>query len=151
MCAEAASVRPCQEEDLALIEEILRVCPEAAGWSVAALRAMLREHAPYFLVAAQRTEIVGFICGRKMADEGEILNLAVRPALRRLGSGRRLVEAFLQIGADQGVVKVHLEVRASNQRAIRFYRAMGFQEDGKRVGYYQAPTEAAVLMTHILG
>lgn len=151
MCAEAVSLRLCREEDLPQIEEILGLCPEAAGWSAAALRATFKEHTPYLLIATQQTQIVGFICGRKMVDEGEILNLAVRPLLRRLGVGRRLVQAFLRIAANQGVVKVHLEVRESNTVAIQFYTGVGFRQAGKRPGYYQAPAEAAVLMTAMLG
>jgi [ribosomal protein S18]-alanine N-acetyltransferase len=149
--AEPIPVRPCREQDLAQLEEIIKSAPEAAGWSGNSLRESFGAYAPYFLVAFQETEIDGFICGRQVADQAEILNLAVRPDRRRHGVGHALVQAFLQVVAQQAGTTVHLEVRESNLAAISLYTYAGFRVTGKRTGYYQAPLEAAVLMTcHVL-
>jgi [ribosomal protein S18]-alanine N-acetyltransferase len=139
-------IRPCREEDLAQLEELIKGAPEAAAWSGNSLRQSFIEYGPYFLAAFQGTEIEGFICGRRVADEAEILNLAVRPDRRRQGIAHKLVATLLEIVATEGVTRVHLEVRESNVAAIRLYTQAGFRVAGKRPGYYQAPAEAAVLM-----
>jgi len=149
--AEPIRVRPCREQDLPQLEEILKASPGAAGWSGSSLRESSASCAPYFLLAFQETQIDGFICGRLVADEAEILNLAVRPDRRRQGIGQALVQAFLRVVKAQAGTTVHLEVRESNLGAIAFYAHAGFRVTGKRPGYYQAPPEAAVLMTrHVL-
>lgn len=150
VCAEPMRIRPCREEDLLQLEEILRGAPQAADWSAGSLRESFIEYGPYFLVASQETEIEGFICGRRVADEAEILNLAVRPERRRLGVGHRLVEAFLEFVANEGATLVHLEVRESNVAAIGLYAGEEFNITGRRPGYYQKPVEAAVLMTRMV-
>jgi len=145
--AEPIRVRPCHEQDLPQLEEILKTAPQAAGWSGSSLRESFVSCAPYFLVAFQQTQINGFICGRQVADEAEILNLAVRSDRRRHGIAHALVQAFLQMVAQQAGTTVHLEVRESNLAAIGLYTHAGFRVTGTRPGYYQAPLEAAVLMT----
>ncbi len=45
-----------------------------------------------------------------------------------------------------GATELLLEVRASNLAALAFYRAQGFVETGRRIGYYTDPIEDAVLM-----
>ena len=82
-----------------------------------------------------------------VADEAHIHNLAVIPEARRHGLGRRLLRLALEIAARRGARAVHLEVRAGNAAARALYRAMGFQEVGKRVSYYSAPVEDAVLLS----
>jgi [ribosomal protein S18]-alanine N-acetyltransferase len=150
VCAEPVNVRLCREEDLPQVEEVLRISPEAAGWLAGSLRESFEREGPLFQVACQGPEIVGFICGRRVADEAEILDLAVRPERRRQGVGQKLVEAFLETGASEKWSRVHLEVRESNAAAIALYSRAGFQQTGRRPGYYQAPSEAALLMTHVL-
>lgn len=156
MCAEIArkgtvEVRRCERNDLREIQEILKAAPEAAVWSEAALAKALEEDASYFLVAEQDREIAGFVVGREIAEEAEILNLAVKPEYRRRGIGQSLVRALLEVLAGTGVVKVYLEVRESNQGGIAFYRRLGFQEAGRRDRYYHQPEEAALVLEAKIG
>jgi ribosomal-protein-alanine N-acetyltransferase len=72
-------------------------------------------------------------------DEVEVLNLAVDPAFRRQGIGTRLL---LSIASRH----VFLEVRESNEGALRLYRKLGFQEVGRREKYYDDPEETAIVM-----
>jgi ribosomal-protein-alanine N-acetyltransferase len=81
-----------------------------------------------------------------VADEAEILNLAVRRQNQRRGEGHALLSAVLGQLHRRGVNKVFLEVRESNEAGISFYEKMGFAETGRRPGYYREPEEAAVLM-----
>jgi [ribosomal protein S18]-alanine N-acetyltransferase len=153
VCAEPKAVNAaglrvisCNLADLPEIEQILRVSPEASAWSLEALSDALRHHARYFFVARNEQGIAAFICGRKVAEEGEILNLAVRPGLRKRGMGKALAGKLLHAFAQDGVAQVFLEVRESNAPAISFYRQLGFHQIGHRPSYYQNPPEAALVL-----
>ena len=153
MCGEgktsgqnASSVTNCRPGDLREIEQILAVSSEAADWSAEALADALRRHPTYFFVARAESRIAGFACGRVVADEAEILNLAIRPELRNRGIGKELVSKLLHTFTLQGVAQVFLEVRKSNATAIAFYHHLGFRQVGERPGYYQNPTEPALVL-----
>ena len=104
-----------------------------------------------FLVAEEGGEIAGY-CGVLTAlDQGDVLNVGVRPERQRQGIGRRLIGALIKKMDERGVASLYLEVRTSNQAAIDLYEASGFKEVGRREGYYEAPREDAVLMCRTSG
>ena len=78
--------------------------------------------------------------------ELEILNLAVEPAARRRGCGRRLLLLALQAGRKMGMQKAILEVREGNAPALALYRACGFGETGRRRRYYADTGEDALVL-----
>ena len=79
----------------------------------------------------------GFSLVRTVADEAELLLLAVTPSQRRRGIGRRLLENFVDGARSGGVSRVHLEVRDGNP-AIEMYRSAGFLPIGRRRNYYHS-------------
>ncbi len=79
-------------------------------------------------------------------DEGQITNIAVHPDHRRRGYGEAIVRALLRHAKDCRLESVSLEVRVSNEAAIALYRGAGFTEAGRRKGFYQKPTEDALVM-----
>jgi len=79
---------------------------------------------------------VGFSLFRSVANESELLLLAVSPDHRRRGVGRRLLQDFLGHARTDGITRVHLEVRDGNP-AIRMYRHAGFEPIGRRRNYYR--------------
>jgi ribosomal-protein-alanine N-acetyltransferase len=83
-------------------------------------------------------EIIGFSLSRTVADEAELLLLAVSPAHQRRGIGRCLLEEFLDRARKAGVARVHLEVRDGNP-AVAMYRTVGFLPVGRRCNYYHSP------------
>lgn len=100
-----------------------------------------------FLVVEEKEKILGY-CGLLMVlDEGDVTNVAVRKDRQREGIGHFLVESMLRLSSDMGITKVHLEVRAGNETAIRLYSRLGFERDGLRKKYYTDPVEDAILMT----
>ncbi len=135
----------CRREELSEVQAILQASPEAAAWSLSALTDAFEKYC--FLVSWHRQEIAGFISGRRILDEGEILNLAVKPSLRRHGLGKTLVQALLKAFTQEGAVQVFLEVRESNATAIAFYQRLGFRQIGERSRYYQNPVEAALVLS----
>ena len=83
-------------------------------------------------------DTIGFCLFRTVADESELLLLAVSPDCHRRGVGRRLLDDFLERARNDGVARVHLEVRDGNE-AVAMYRNAGFSPVGKRRNYYHAP------------
>ncbi|MBK7544049.1 MAG: ribosomal protein S18-alanine N-acetyltransferase [Candidatus Competibacteraceae bacterium] len=70
--------------------------------------------------------------------EAHILNLCVRPELQGRGLSRQLLDHLLELAISLQAQTVFLEVRLSNQRALRLYASVGFCEVGLRRGYYPA-------------
>ncbi|MDP1830976.1 MAG: GNAT family N-acetyltransferase [Geothrix sp.] len=78
------------------------------------------------------------------AGEAELLRIAVDPAHRGGGLGRILLEACQRELAEEGMLRLYLEVRASNAAAIRLYGACGWERCGLRPGYYPDGEDAAL-------
>lgn len=81
---------------------------------------------------------VGFSLVRSVADEAELLLLAVLPTHHRRGVGARLLDDFLKRARNDGIARVHLEVREGNP-AVEMYHSAGFSPVGRRRNYYHAP------------
>lgn len=80
-------------------------------------------------------EVVGFSLTRTVADESELLLIAVREDRHRRGIGRKLLDHFSQSAKVAGLARIHLEVRDGNP-AIAMYSAAGFTAIGRRRNYY---------------
>ena len=81
----------------------------------------------------------GFILGRTVADEAEVLTLAVDPAYRQLGIARALLLEFEKTAKLRGAAKIWLEVASGNVAALSLYRRANFRESGRRTSYYRRP------------
>lgn len=80
--------------------------------------------------------VIGYLAAQFVEDEAEILNIAVLPGYRERGIGGRLLDRIEKF-CDQNAIRVfHLEVRRSNECAIRLYEKHGFERVGLRRGYY---------------
>ena len=141
-----ATIREFRAADAAGATAVLRESSEAANWSEKSYVESLGWRGAVALASEVEGTVAGFVIGRQIADEGEILNLAVVPARRRRGEGGALLKAALNEFRARRASRVFLEVRESNDAAIAFYGKHGFAETGRRVGYYQDPAEAAILM-----
>ena len=100
------------------------------------------------LVAEENNRIIGYIGMYLAMDEGEITNVAVAPVERCHGVGGMLLTELLKIAENKGVARIVLEVRASNDSAIRLYERNGFVQCGMRKGFYEFPKEDAYVMVH---
>jgi ribosomal-protein-alanine N-acetyltransferase len=85
-----------------------------------------------------REAVLGFSLVRTVAGESELLLIAVLPGEQRRGVGGLLLEQFLDQAREDGVRRVHLEVRDGNP-AIGMYMRAGFSPVGRRRNYYHAP------------
>lgn len=103
-------------------------------WNEAEFRDLMRGPGTFLL-----NENRGFLLGRVIAGEAELLTLAVDPKGRRNGTGRALVERFAQEAEALGAESAFLEVSAENDAARALYAATGWKESGRRKGYYRSP------------
>ena len=101
-----------------------------------------------FLVAEENGHIIDYIGMYLSIDEGEITNVAVSAAKRCRGAGAQLLKELLKIAENKGIAKIVLEVRVSNDSAIRLYERNGFVQCGVRKGFYEFPKEDAYIMVH---
>lgn len=106
----------------------------SAPWDAAAFEALLGQAGVFAIEAPE-----GFILIRSVADEAEILTLAVDPAARRRGVGARLVREGAAEAAARGATRLFLEVADDNPAALALYARAGFTEAGRRRGYYARP------------
>lgn len=79
---------------------------------------------------------VGFAMARVVADEAELLLLAIEPGMRRRGVGAALLRSVIDTARARRAVRLHLEVRAGNA-AIGLYTRHGFAKVGARRDYYR--------------
>jgi ribosomal-protein-alanine N-acetyltransferase len=142
--ADLWQIRRARPADAGRLVPVERLC-FSDPWSATAFEEMLRFPLTLALVAERNGEVDGYLIGRSVAEEGEILNLAVRPTVRRQGLGGQLLEAGLAALAGAGAHRVWLEVRVSNQEAQALYQHRGFQPAGRRARYYKNPVEDALV------
>lgn len=116
------------------------------GWSDGEIERMLRDRHVLAHRAMSGASLAGFILSRVVADEAEILSVAVNAARRGKGLARRLLDLHLRRLAGLGVRAVFLEVEEGNAPALRLYRRAGFREVGRREGYYRESRGAAALV-----
>ncbi|HLH85314.1 MAG TPA: ribosomal protein S18-alanine N-acetyltransferase [Thermoplasmataceae archaeon] len=87
--------------------------------------------------------IIGFIVGSKVnSEEARVLLLAVDENYRGMGIGRLLLDEFLQLCLRENIISVRLEVRTDNDRAISFYKKLGFVITARMKAYYSDSSDA---------
>ncbi|PKM08817.1 MAG: ribosomal-protein-alanine N-acetyltransferase [Gammaproteobacteria bacterium HGW-Gammaproteobacteria-4] len=129
-----ALIRPMTEADLDAVMAIeLRAYPYP--WTDGIFRDCVRAgHHAWVL------DRDGSLCGYGVlsiaANEGHLLNVCVAPEFQGRGLGRRLLRRMLDIARWHHAHRVFLEVRPSNTHALALYQDEGFNEVGRRRGYY---------------
>jgi ribosomal protein S18 acetylase RimI-like enzyme len=92
-----------------------------------------------FLVGTNRDQIIASVMVGYEGHRGWLNYLAVAADMRRRGVGRLMVAEAERRLARAGCPKINLQVRASNQQVVEFYRRIGYSVDdvvsmGKRIG-----------------
>ena len=83
-------------------------------------------------------EIAGYCIMSIGASEAHVLNLCIAENYRRIGLGQKLLSHMLVMAKHKNVGTVFLEVRPSNEAALRLYDKLGFNQIGVRGDYYPA-------------
>ena len=98
------------------------------------------------MILEEEGEASGYCVFRTIAGEAELLRIGVRPPLRGLGYGKKLMEGVVENSRKNGVTAIALEVREGNTPARSLYKSYGFKEECIRSDYYRDPKEDAVIM-----
>lgn len=130
--------------DVVLLAELNRRCfadpagPDAAGtpWNARDIAEILALPGAFAVLAVAEGQPVGFLLGRSVLEDCEILSLGVLAEHRRGGHGRRLLRAAAEAALRRGARRLLLEVSERNAAAQAFYRAEGFAAIGRRKNYY---------------
>ena len=152
MSAHQIGIRLATPRDAQAIALMSRDLVESGlGWKYDAARVLqaIREPDTLAPVACERGRIAGFALMEFGEERAHLVLLAVRPAERRRGIGRLLVEWLVASARVAGIASLHLELRAGNEAARGFYRALGFDETIVVPGYYRG-REAALRMIRVL-
>jgi ribosomal-protein-alanine N-acetyltransferase len=142
-----ATIRPAVADDISLVAEVERDA-FADPWSLRSFQELLASRAAIFLVAARSDQelILGYVVAVAVADQAEILNLAVVESARRQGLGGELLDAAIAAVSARGAGEVFLDVRESNKEALALYGSRGFAALGRRSRYYRNPVEDALIL-----
>ncbi len=144
-------LRPMLDEDIGAVMAIEnQVYPH--GWTEGIFHDCLRVHYSCWVLEQQK-KLIGYGIMSVAVGEAHILNVAVAPSCQGEGLGRDLLMHLLQTGRRHGAETAFLEVRPTNQIAIRLYETTGFHQVGYRRDYYPADKgrEDAVIMARDLG
>jgi ribosomal-protein-alanine acetyltransferase len=119
------------------------------SWNEQRILHCMRNRECIVLSARDRRRLVGFAIMEFYDEHAHLSLFAVQPGYQRLGVGRQLIEWLEASARTAGTFSVHLELRASNDAARRFYERMGYREVGRKPAYY-AGREDALRMLHNL-
>ncbi len=102
------------------------------AWSEIEFRDLLSQSGVFAI-----TRSGALLLGRVVADEAELLTLAVVPVGRRKGTATDLITEFMTEARQRGAHHVFLEVAAENTAACALYSKCGFHSSGRRRNYYR--------------
>jgi len=124
----------------------LEVANFSAPWSMAMLETELyNDLASYLVAEGEDGTVLGYAGVHVVLDEGHITNVCVGETFRRQGVGRELLKVYLRYG-DAHLATLDLEVRQSNEAAVKLYEGLGFEIAGRRPNYYTEPSEDGYIM-----
>lgn len=136
-------IRQMQKEDIPRIVYLEETyLGETLGEEL--LESELKSNVAKFFVAILDNKIVGYIGRYAYFNEAEILNFVVDETYQRQGIGQALFDYVLN--EAENLEKITLEVRASNQKAINFYKKNGFIQIYRRIAYYKNKEDALLLI-----
>jgi [ribosomal protein S18]-alanine N-acetyltransferase len=130
---------------LATMLEIDRRC-FGGHWSEDTYRRELDSPNGHFIGRFDGEQLVGMGCFWSILDEAHITLMAILPEYRGRGWGKDLLVGLMAEAVAIGMHHATLEVRASNEVAVKLYEKMGFETLGHRKKYYQNPEEDALVM-----
>lgn len=142
-------IRAATEDDLAAVHNLEQQL-YSTPWSERSFLFELTHERSLFWVLTDQKEIVGYQVGWSIMEAYHLHNIAVHGKHRGTGIAREFLVFLTGYLQRLALQSIELEVRASNLRAIAFYRHCGFDVLGIRRRYYRSPTEDAILMQNLI-
>jgi [ribosomal protein S18]-alanine N-acetyltransferase len=139
--------RPLRMRDLGTIEDIERRA-YPTPWSRSMFASELAKASSICLGAfdEESGRLVGYLIIARYVDAWHVMNIAVDPDYQRRGIATLLLEELFELTSTDARRGYTLEVRVSNEGAIRLYERLGFKGRGVRRGYYTDNREDALIM-----
>ena len=140
-------IRELQLRDLAAIDEIEKQS-YPTPWSRSMFAGELAKPSSICLGAydEETSRLIGYLIISRYVDAWHVMNVAVAPEQRRNGIASALMERLFELTVGDGRRGYTLEVRVSNEGAIKLYESLGFRARGIRRGYYTDNREDALIM-----
>ena len=145
MTAVALEIRRLSLGDLDDVEAIEKRAYRTP-WSRSMFASELAKPASICLGAFEGDRLVGYVINSRYVDAWHVMNVAVSPSHQRRGIATQLLEHLFDLTRDDERRGYTLEVRTSNEDAIRLYEKLGFERRGIRRGYYTDNREDALIM-----
>jgi [ribosomal protein S18]-alanine N-acetyltransferase len=148
---EQLAIEPMRESDIPTVQEIERHIFATPWPRNAYYRELSSRSSAYYVVLRRWTgpvpgEVVGYAGMWRMYDEAHVTTIGVRRDKQGSGYGRVIFAGLVQAAYEMGAKWMTLEVRASNDTAMRMYEGFGFKVIGRRKGYYTDNGEDALVM-----
>ena len=118
--------------------------PTEEVWSAQSMKSAIELSSTLSVGLEQDGSLIGLLLIQKTPPDAEILTIAVAPSQRRNGYAQTLLDHAQNLLGGHGVDRLLLDVAADNKPAIAFYARNGFEQDGRRRGYYPRESGAAV-------
>jgi len=138
-------ISPIEQRHISAIAKLEKVCFSEPWSSEAILESY--SHGVKFFVAENEEDVLGYIGFSAVCGEGYVTNVAVFPKYRNIGVGTALVNEAISYCKNNNLDFLSLEVRKSNENAIKLYKKSGFKVVGERKDFYRNPKENALIMT----
>jgi [ribosomal protein S18]-alanine N-acetyltransferase len=145
MTTVAIEIRTLDLSDLDAIEQIEQQA-YPTPWSRSMFASELAKPTSICLGAFEGRDLVGYIINSRYVDAWHVMNVAVHPEHQRRGVATALLEKLFERTRGDERRGYTLEVRVSNEGAIRLYEQLGFDSRGIRRGYYTDNREDALIM-----
>ncbi|CDI06232.1 ribosomal protein S18-alanine N-acetyltransferase [Candidatus Nitrosotenuis uzonensis] len=148
-------IRRCDLSDLIPVMEInLKTLPE--HYSDYFYESLLAEMPEAFLVAEKNGKLVGYIMCKTeygfsnfkklgFVKKGHVVSVAVLEEHRRFGLGRAIIEEAINGAKSKRCDELYLEVRCSNNDAVRLYEKIGFVIKQRLKAYYRDGEDAFLM------
>ena len=138
-------IREMSDEDIDKVSIIEEEC-FSMPWKPDDFRQMIENDNMTYVVLTLDDEVIGGAGLRCILTDGEITNVAITKKHRGKGYAKPMLEKLMELGKKLGCEAFTLEVRVSNEPAIRLYKSLGFREAGIRPNFYDKPKEDALIM-----
>lgn len=150
------NVRDAQEADLQTIMQIERLCFQSGFWKEENVLYEMKENpVAHFWVIELSIDnedgyrVVGFSDYWETFDSATICQIAIHPYLQHKQLGSALMDAIYNDCRTKGIQFITLEVRVSNEKAIKFYKKHGFQVETTKPHYYDNGEDAYYMMLKV--
>ena len=114
-------------------------------WNPSILKQELLCDNSYFIVAKNKSEIIGFAGFKALLDTADLMNIVVKKSYRNQGIGSLLLKELMHLFYSFSLSSLYLEVNENNFPAIRLYQKFGFKKIDVRKNYYPNHQNAIIM------